>query len=242
MKPFKNHLKFSTIQVHFLWLGKMQKVRLNFWPLSEIGKSQLHAFKIKALLKTSSRWRVKMLRSMKLKWDPSFTANIKKWHLLFNGRKTRQSLTMLQLSSLSEKLGPRRHNGKDLLVAHLVSVVHLCFAPISQSEPLLPWNSIRSFWYWSCYKYLGNTDLCVWLPFFLSDTFRFQAIPGESWQPLHSISGHSCPIRVPVPFDLPRYDLSSSTCLLTVSKCAVFNVSRRAWSDVNGVLHNCQLI
>ena len=64
--------------------------------------------------------------------------------------------------------------------------------------------------------------------FFLSDTFRFQAIPGESWQPLHSISGHSCPIRVPLPFDLPRYDLSSSICLLMVSKCAVFNVSRRA--------------
>ena len=93
MNPFKNHLNFSTIQVHVLWFGKMQKVRLNVWRLSEIGKLQVHLFKTKALLRTCSRWRVKMLRSTKVKWDPLSTANIKKRHLLFKGRKTRQSLT-----------------------------------------------------------------------------------------------------------------------------------------------------
>ena len=49
-------------------------------------------------------------------------------------------------------------------------------------------------------------------------------------------------IGVPLPFDLPRYELSSSICLLMVSEWAVFNVSRRARSDVNGVLHNYQAI
>ena len=145
MNPFKNHLNFSTVQVHVLWLGKMRKVRLNVWRLAEMGKLQVHLFKTKALLKTSSRWRVKILRATKVKWDPLSTANIKKWHLLFKGRKTRQSLTCCNYLSFQKRWAQKaqrerlasRSSGKRAAFLFCTNVVELGYTPLKQCHAIL---------------------------------------------------------------------------------------------------------
>ena len=152
MNPFKNHLNFSTIQVHVLWLGKVRKVRLNVWRLS--GKLQVHLFKTKALLKTSSRWKVKMLRSTNVKWDPLSTANIKKRHLLFKGRKTRHSLTCCNYVPFQKRLALKtqrqrlasRSSGKCAAFLFCTNIVELGYAPLKQYHCHIDTEAVTSIW------------------------------------------------------------------------------------------------
>ena len=153
MNPFKNHLNFSTVQVHVLWLGKMRKVRLNVWRLAEMGKLQVHLFKTKALLKTSSRWRVKMLRSTKVKWDPLSTANIKKWHLIFKDRKTRHSLTCcnyLPFQKSWAQITQRERlascsSGKRSAFLFCTNIIELGYTPLKQYHVILILQLSRAY-------------------------------------------------------------------------------------------------
>ena len=106
INPFKSHLKFSTIQVHVLWLGKMRKVCLNFWRLSEKRELQVHFFESKAALKTFSRWKVEMwneidyrLLTVQIKFTSKRARDNVKINNLTNTLKLNFSFNWIWLSS-----------------------------------------------------------------------------------------------------------------------------------------------